>query len=102
MSKKIKSRTIVISMLLVLGTLVMAAPPQGEEGPGEAGEQGESLPDWPAEGEWINYTQGGERVRDHEDKPYENDPTHGIANVQPAAVDIASGVDGGAGAAGDP
>jgi uncharacterized repeat protein (TIGR01451 family) len=44
---------------------------------------------------------GGEPVRDHEDKPYENDPTHGIANVQPKAVDIASGVDASGGTAAD-
>jgi uncharacterized repeat protein (TIGR01451 family) len=48
---------------------------------------------WPNEEDWINYTVGGDPVTDWEDKPYENDPTHGIANVQPAAVDIASGVD---------
>jgi uncharacterized repeat protein (TIGR01451 family) len=77
--------------LLVLGTMVLAVSLPGEE-PAD-------IPAWPAESEWINYTFRGERIRDWEDKPYENDPTHGIANVQPAAVDIASGVDASGGGA---
>ncbi len=77
--------TTVMITLLVFGTFVLALTPPGEEP--------EYIPDWLSENEWINYTFRGERIRDWEDKPYENDPTHGIANVQPAAVDIASGVD---------
>jgi hypothetical protein len=80
---KIKSTVMVT--LLVLGTFVLAVSVPGEEPP--------DIPIWPADDEWINYTFRGERIRDWEDKPYENDPTHGIANVQPKAVDIASGVD---------
>jgi uncharacterized repeat protein (TIGR01451 family) len=80
-----KANTITMITMLVLGTFVLAVTPPGEE-PGE-------IASWPNEDEWINYTFRGERIRDWEDKPYENDPTHGIANVQPAAVDIASGVD---------
>ncbi|UCF09108.1 MAG: DUF11 domain-containing protein, partial [Thermoplasmata archaeon] len=91
-SKIAKARSVILGIFLVLGTLVMAAPPQGEE-------QGAQLPSWPDESDWIDYKVGGERVRDHEDKPYENDPTHGIANVQPKAVDIASGVDASGGGA---
>ncbi len=80
---KIKSTVMVT--LLVLGTFVLAVSVPGEEPP--------DIPGWPNDGDWINYTYRGERIRDWEDKPYENDPTHGIANVQPKAVDIASGVD---------
>jgi uncharacterized repeat protein (TIGR01451 family) len=80
-----RATTIIMTTLLVLGTLVLAVTPPGQKP--------EVIPDWPSEEEWINYTFRGERIRDWEDKPYENDPTHGIANVQPAAVDIASGVD---------
>jgi uncharacterized repeat protein (TIGR01451 family) len=80
---KIKSTVMVT--LLVLGAFVLAVSVPGEEPP--------DIPTWPADDEWINYTFRGERIRDWEDKPYENDPTHGIANVQPKAVDIASGVD---------
>ncbi|UCG69384.1 MAG: DUF11 domain-containing protein [Thermoplasmata archaeon] len=80
-----RATTIVITTLLVLGTLVLAVTPPGQKPT--------VIPDWPSEEEWINYTFRGEKIRDWEDKPYENDPTHGIANVQPAAVDIASGVD---------
>jgi uncharacterized repeat protein (TIGR01451 family) len=79
-------------MLLVLGTFVLAVSQPGADPPGP-------IPDWPADDEWINYTFRGERILDWEDKPYENDPTHGIANVQPAAVDIASGVDASGGGA---
>ncbi|UCH89687.1 MAG: DUF11 domain-containing protein, partial [Thermoplasmata archaeon] len=56
-------------------------------------------PPWPSDSAWMNYTIAGEPVRDYEDKPYENDPSHGIANVQPKAVDIASGVDASGGGA---
>jgi uncharacterized repeat protein (TIGR01451 family) len=80
-----KANTIVLVSMLILGAFVLAVTPPGEE-PAE-------IEDWPLEGEWINYTFRGERILDWEDKPYENDPTHGIANVQPDAVDIASGVD---------
>jgi uncharacterized repeat protein (TIGR01451 family) len=80
---KIKSTVMVT--LLVLGAFVLAVSTPGEEPP--------DIPIWPADEDWINYTFRGERIRDWEDKPYENDPTHGIANVQPKAVDIASGVD---------
>ncbi|UCD91746.1 MAG: DUF11 domain-containing protein, partial [Methanobacteriota archaeon] len=81
-----KAKTTAIVTILVLGTLVLAVSQPGQEPPSP-------IPDWPSDDEWINYTFRGERIRDWEDKPYENDPTHGIANVQPAAVDIASGVD---------
>ena len=81
-----KAKTTMVATLLVLGTLVLAVSQPGQEPPSP-------IPDWPSDDEWINYTFRGERIRDWEDKPYENDPTHGIANVQPAAVDIASGVD---------
>ncbi|MFQ5909327.1 MAG: hypothetical protein ACE5IJ_01230, partial [Thermoplasmata archaeon] len=81
-----RARSLVVVMVLVLGTLVMAAQQQQEE-------QGGGLPDWPDESDWLNYTFKGERVRDWEDKPYETDPTHGPADVNPDAVDIASGVD---------
>ncbi|UCG70683.1 MAG: DUF11 domain-containing protein, partial [Thermoplasmata archaeon] len=82
-SRSAKARTIVLAVLMVLGTLVMAAP--STDPPGDP-------PSWPNEDDWIDYTFKGEPVRDWEDKPYENDPTHGPANVAPAAVDIASGV----------
>ncbi|MCK4367674.1 MAG: DUF11 domain-containing protein, partial [Thermoplasmata archaeon] len=62
------------------------AAQQQEEGQGD-------FPEWPNETDWVNYTFDGERVRDWEDKPYETDPTHGPADVNPDAVDIASGVD---------
>jgi uncharacterized repeat protein (TIGR01451 family) len=62
------------------------AAQQQNEGQGE-------FPAWPDESDWGNYTFDGERVRDWEDKPYETDPTHGPADVNPDAVDIASGVD---------
>ncbi|UCE37407.1 MAG: DUF11 domain-containing protein [Thermoplasmata archaeon] len=86
-----KANSIVVMTLLVIGTLVLAVTPPGEEP--------DHIEDWPDESEWINYTFRGERIRDWEDKPYENDPTHGIANVQPDAVDIASGVDASGGGA---
>ncbi|MFQ6106600.1 MAG: hypothetical protein ACE5QF_03295 [Thermoplasmata archaeon] len=81
-----RARSLAVVTILVLGTLVMAAQQQQEE-------QGGGLPDWPDETDWVNYTYDGERVRDWEDKPYETDPTHGPADVNPDAVDIASGVD---------
>jgi uncharacterized repeat protein (TIGR01451 family) len=81
-----KAQTTFVVTLLVLGTFVLAVSQPGEDPPSP-------IPDWPADSDWINYTFRGERILDWEDKPYENDPTHGIANVQPAAVDIASGVD---------
>lgn len=81
-----KAQASIVVTLLVLGTFVLAVSQPGQEPPSP-------IPDWPAEDDWINYTFRGERILDWEDKSYENDPTHGIANVQPAAVDIASGVD---------
>ncbi|TET89464.1 MAG: DUF11 domain-containing protein [Methanomassiliicoccales archaeon] len=81
-----KAKTTMVVTVLVLGTLVLAVSQPGQDPPSP-------IPDWPSDDEWMNYTFRGERIRDWEDKPYENDPTHGIANVQPAAVDIASGVD---------
>ncbi|UCE74302.1 MAG: DUF11 domain-containing protein, partial [Methanomassiliicoccales archaeon] len=86
-----RAKTVIITTLLVLGAFVLATTPPGEEP--------SNIPDWPNENEWINYTFRGEPIRDWEDKPYENDPTHGIANVQPKAVDIASGVDASGGGA---
>ncbi len=81
-----RTNTIILIVLLVLGTFVLAAAPDPQE---------EEIPNvpWPDESEWLPYTYRDEAIFDWEDKPYENDPTHGIANVQPSAVDIASGVD---------
>jgi hypothetical protein len=80
-----KANTVTLVTLLILGTFVLAITPPGEEP--------DTIAPWIDEDEWINYSFRGERIRDWEDKPYENDPTHGIANVQPKNVDIASGVD---------
>jgi uncharacterized repeat protein (TIGR01451 family) len=75
----------VLTTFMILGSLLVLTP-------GALAEP-ESAPAWPASIPWQDYEIAGEPVRDYEDKPYENDPTHGIANVQPKAVDIASGVD---------
>ncbi|UCE37406.1 MAG: DUF11 domain-containing protein [Thermoplasmata archaeon] len=88
-----RANTIAVATILIFGMFVLAVTPPGEEP--------DTIEDWPSENEWINYTFRGERIRDWEDKPYENDPTHGIANVQPDAVDIASGVDASGGGAGN-
>lgn len=88
-SKKILKT--LLATLLILGSLIVLTGGVAAESP--------SPPAWPVDIDWINYTIGGEPVTDYEDKPYENDPTHGIANVQPKAVDIASGVDASGGGA---
>ena len=75
-----KAQTTFVVTLLVLGTFVLAVSQPGQDPPSP-------IPDWPSDSDWINYTFRGERILDWEDKSYENDPTHGIANVQPAAVD---------------
>ncbi len=87
-----KAQTTFVVTLLVLGTFVLAVSQPGQDPPSP-------IPDWPSDSDWINYTFRGERILDWEDKSYENDPTHGIANVQPSAVDIASGVDASGGGA---
>jgi uncharacterized repeat protein (TIGR01451 family) len=80
---------------MILGSLLVLT--------GAAAAESSAVPAWPTNIPWQNYTIAGEPVRDYEDKPYENDPTHGIANVQPKEVDIASGVDAsGGGAANNP
>jgi uncharacterized repeat protein (TIGR01451 family) len=92
-SKKI-FKTLFATMLIFGSLLVMVGGAAAESTP---------VPPWPSNIPWENYTIAGEPVTDYEDKPYENDPTHGIANVQPKAVDIASGVDAsGGGAANNP
>jgi uncharacterized repeat protein (TIGR01451 family) len=87
-----KANTVILATLLILGTFVLATLPP------DPGDEPENVPSW-EDAEWINYSFRGQPIRDWEDKPYENDPTHGIANVQPKAVDIASGVDASGGGA---
>jgi uncharacterized repeat protein (TIGR01451 family) len=79
-----KSFTTMFVTLMIFGSLMVLT--------GSAMAESTTAP-WIYEDNWLNYTIADEPVRDYEDKPYENDPTHGIANVQPKAVDIASGVD---------
>ncbi len=88
-SKKSVQTLLVTSM--ILGSLLVLT--------GGAVAESSTVTAWPGNIPWENYTIAGEPVRDYEDKPYENDPTHGIANVQPKEVDIASGVDASGGGA---
>jgi hypothetical protein len=81
-----RTNSIILIVLLVLGTFVLAAAPDPQE---------ESAPvvPWPDPTDWLDYMFRDEIITDWENKPYESDPTHGPASVQPEAVDIASGVD---------